>query len=221
MLERGGAGAKESTKQSTEEKERGCDFQKSQCRTPKIPSFHRNLKIIETNIPILNARKLRLNCLKQKQELFRSTELIPAQKWRAGSVNRSCPTLRQPVDCSPPGSSVHGISQARILQWLPFPPPGGLPHPGKDLTSPVFPASEGIFFTAEPPGKPSCPDIWGQYCWYGKDTYLPTPGHNSQKGLESECDFVGSSLGPCPQRMPPGRSAGRTFQIRDLQVLSW
>ena len=32
-----------------------------------------------------------------------------------------------PVDCSPPDSSVHGISQARILEWVPFPPPTDLP----------------------------------------------------------------------------------------------
>ena len=31
---------------------------------------------------------------------------------------------------SPPGFSVHGISQARILEWLPFPSPGDLPDPG-------------------------------------------------------------------------------------------
>ena len=42
-----------------------------------------------------------------------------------------CPTLRHPTDCySPPGSSVHGIFQARRLEWLPFPPPGDLPDPG-------------------------------------------------------------------------------------------
>ena len=35
-----------------------------------------------------------------------------------------------PVDCSPPSSSVHGMFQARILEWLPFPPPGDLPNPG-------------------------------------------------------------------------------------------
>ena len=29
-----------------------------------------------------------------------------------------CPTLGDPVDCSPPGSSVHGILQARILEWV-------------------------------------------------------------------------------------------------------
>ena len=33
-------------------------------------------------------------------------------------VAQSCPTLRDPVDCSPPGSSVHGILQARILEWV-------------------------------------------------------------------------------------------------------
>ena len=33
-------------------------------------------------------------------------------------VARSCPTLCNPMDCSPPGSSVHGISQARILEWV-------------------------------------------------------------------------------------------------------
>ena len=36
---------------------------------------------------------------------------------------QSCPTLCKPMDCSLPGSSVHGISQARILEWLPFPSP--------------------------------------------------------------------------------------------------
>ena len=33
------------------------------------------------------------------------------------SVTQSCPTLCNPTDCSPPGSSVHGIVQARILEW--------------------------------------------------------------------------------------------------------
>ena len=33
-------------------------------------------------------------------------------------VTQSCPTLCDPMDCSPPGSSVHGISQARILEWV-------------------------------------------------------------------------------------------------------
>ena len=32
-------------------------------------------------------------------------------------VTELCPTLRDPMDCSPPGSSVHGIFQARVLEW--------------------------------------------------------------------------------------------------------
>ena len=32
-------------------------------------------------------------------------------------IAQSCPTLSDPMDCSPPGSSVHGIFQARVLEW--------------------------------------------------------------------------------------------------------
>ena len=32
-------------------------------------------------------------------------------------VAQSCPTLSGPMDCSPPGSSAHGIFQARVLEW--------------------------------------------------------------------------------------------------------
>ena len=32
-------------------------------------------------------------------------------------VAQSCPTLSDPMDCSPPGSSVHGVVQARVLEW--------------------------------------------------------------------------------------------------------
>ena len=43
--------------------------------------------------------------------------------------SQSCPTLCNPMDCSLPDSSVHGILQARILKWV-FPFPGDLPNPG-------------------------------------------------------------------------------------------
>ena len=33
-------------------------------------------------------------------------------------VTQSCPTLCDPMDCSPPGSSVHGIFQARVVEWV-------------------------------------------------------------------------------------------------------
>ena len=56
---------------------------------------------------------------------------------------QSCPTLFNLTDSSPPGSSVHGILQARILEWLSCPPPGGLPDPGVEPQSLVSPALAG------------------------------------------------------------------------------
>ena len=57
------------------------------------------------------------------------------------STAQSCPTLCNSMDCSPPGYSVHGVLQARILSGLPFPPPGDLPDPWSEPVSPVAPYS--------------------------------------------------------------------------------
>ena len=43
-------------------------------------------------------------------------------------VTQSCLTLRNSMQCSLPGSSVHGIHYARILEWVALPPPGLLDH---------------------------------------------------------------------------------------------
>ena len=64
----------------------------------------------------------------------------------AKSLQQS-PALCDPKDCSPPGASVHGIPQARILEWAPCPPPGDLPGPGIESPSLVSPAQAGRFFT--------------------------------------------------------------------------
>ena len=62
--------AKENTSRVLKREREDGNVQKSQCRTPKIPSYHRTLKITETNTPILKARKLRLPCLKTKTRTF-------------------------------------------------------------------------------------------------------------------------------------------------------
>ena len=56
-----------------------------------------------------------------------------------------------PMDGSPRGSSVRGISKQGYWSGLPFPCPGDLPNPGFE---PMSPALAGRFFTTEPPGKP-------------------------------------------------------------------
>ena len=51
---------------------------------------------------------------------------------------QSCPTLCDPTDCSPPGSSVQGILQARILEWAAMPSLGDLPDAGTEPGSPAL-----------------------------------------------------------------------------------
>ena len=66
-------------------------------------------------------------------------------------VAKSCPTLCDPLGCSWPGSSVCGISQARILEWVAIPFSRGS-SPRRDQIH--IPALAGGFFTTEPPEKP-------------------------------------------------------------------
>ena len=56
------------------------------------------------------------------------------------SVTQACLTLCDLMDCSPPGSSVHGILQARILEWVAISSPGDLPDPGIEPGSPALQA---------------------------------------------------------------------------------
>ena len=59
--------------------------------------------------------------------------------------------------CSLPGSSVHGIFQAKILEWLPFPAPGDLPYPGIEPSSLASPAlADRLFKTSTTWEAPNC-----------------------------------------------------------------
>ena len=53
---------------------------------------------------------------------------------------QSCQTLCDSIDCNPPGSSAHGILQARIWSGFPCSPPGDLPNPGIEPTPLISPA---------------------------------------------------------------------------------
>ena len=66
-------------------------------------------------------------------------------------VAQSCPTLCNPTDYSPPGSSLHRIFQVRVLEWEPFPSPEDLPNSG---TEPESPALQAYSLPFEPLGSP-------------------------------------------------------------------
>ena len=65
-----------------------------------------------------------------------------------------CLILCDPMDCSPPGSSVHGILQARILKWVPCPPSGDLLDLGIEPVSLTSLALAGEFIALAPSGSP-------------------------------------------------------------------
>ena len=72
-------------------------------------------------------------------------------------VAQLCLTPCDLMDCSPPGSSVHRIFQAGILEQLPFPSPGDLPDPGTEPSSPALQADSLMF---EPHGHGSLTPKW-------------------------------------------------------------
>ena len=84
----------------------------------------------------------------QADSLLTESKVINTWWWLSRSVmSDSC----DPTDCSPPGSSVHGSLQARILEWDAISFSGDLPNPG---IKPVSHALPGKFFTTELPEKP-------------------------------------------------------------------
>ena len=96
-----------------------------------------------------------------------------------------------PVDCSLPGSSVCGISQAGILEWVTISPPGDLPDPGIE---PAYPALASGIFTPEPPGNLNH--------WIVVSSLLNIFGLSPQCiYLQSPCEFLG--LFPFPHFLTP------------------
>ena len=82
-------------------------------------------------------------------------ECYYADFWLCRSVmSLSCIQFCDPMNCSPPDFSVHGISQARILEWVVTASSRDLPAPGIKPVSPASPALAGGFFITEPSGKP-------------------------------------------------------------------
>ena len=94
--------------------------------------------------------KLILKLMRKAKDIFEEKEWLV--KLTLCLVAQSCPTLWDPIDCSSPGSSVHGFSQARILKWVGMRPlPGDFPNPGIE---PRFPSLQTDSLLSEPPGKP-------------------------------------------------------------------
>ena len=56
--------------------------------------------------------------MEPRSPALQADALPPEPPGKHCSVAKSCPTLCNPINCNPPGSSVHRISQARVLEWV-------------------------------------------------------------------------------------------------------
>ena len=79
----------------------------------------------------------------------------PVGKFPSCSIAQPCLTLYDPMDRSPPDSSVPGILQARILEWVAMPSSRGSSQPRNRTHVSWISCTAGQFFTTEPLGKPT------------------------------------------------------------------
>ena len=73
------------------------------------------------------------------------------RRWHVCLFTQPCPTLCDPMDCSPSGSCPRGFSKQEYCSELPCPPPGDLPNPRVKLRPPAL---QDASLPSEPPGKP-------------------------------------------------------------------
>ena len=124
------------------------------------------------------------------------------------------------MDCSPPDSSVHGIFQARILEWVAISFSRDLPDPGIKLRSPTLQADS---LPSEPPGNRKCRrprfDSWVWTTRWRRDR-LPTPvflgSPCGSAGKESTCNAGDQSSIPGLGRSP-GEGKGYPLQYSSLE----
>ena len=124
--------------------------------------------------------------------------------------SQSCPTLYGPMDCSPPGSSDHGILWARILDWAAISFSRDLPHPGIKPGCLKSPALAGGILTTQSLGKPHGEGGPHPNCWdpesnkeLSEGGVSAWPSSSRDTGLQWQTctqDGVGSTGSPALRR---------------------
>ena len=119
---------------------------------------------------------------RQAARSAQSSPWAPLATWFCAPA-QSCPTLCDPMECSPPGFSVLGISQARILEWGAISSSRGSSRPRDRTCVSCSPALQAGSLPIEPSGKP-------QGFFWGEPDF-PRPGPS-----------VYSPFQPCPPGPP-------------------
>ena len=145
-------------------------------------------------------------------------------------VSQSCPTLHNPTDCSPSGSSVHGDSRGKNtgVSGLPWSPPGDLPNPEIEPRSPMLQVDS---LESQPPGKPmnageAYPFSRGPF-WPRNQTRVSCtaggffmPGlpvhHQLLESTQNHVNWVGDAIQPSHPFSSPSPPALNLSQDQDL-----
>ena len=108
--------------------------------------------------------------------------------WQGLCCAQSCPTLCDPMDCSPPGSSVHGIFffffffRQEYWSGLPFPSPGDLPDSG------IKPVSPALQTDSLPPSQ------WGSLRVTSPEQTKKSPSWDRQQGMNALGNWLTSPI---------------------------
>ena len=97
-----------------------------------------------------NSHSRGLSSSEEKMTIYINLQIHIYTCMHAWSVSQLCLTLCDTLDCSLPRSPVHGIFQARILEWVAISSSRGPSWPRNEPTSPVFPVLAGEFFSSPP-----------------------------------------------------------------------
>ena len=117
---------------------------------------------------------------------------------------QSCLTLCNPIDCSPPGSSLHGIVQQEYWSVLSCIPPGYLPDPGTEPTSPAPSALQADSLLLRHQGSPGYMSMWLTLCnpmdcsTPGSSVHRDSPGMNARVGCYAVLQGIFPTQGSNP-----------------------
>ena len=121
-------------------------------------------------------------------------------------VAQSCPPPCYSMDCSQPGSSIHGILQARILEWVTVPFSRGYPPGSYTLLTqglnPGLPHCRQILYSLSHKGSPILRMVWLVLLWKGEIWPWPQAGGASGKEPTCQCRRHWLGFDPWVRKIP-------------------
>ena len=131
-----------------------------------------------------------------------------------------CLTVRDPMDCSPPGSSVRGILQARVLEWVAMPSSRGSSPPGGGTRVSYISCTGKWVLYCWTPGKAPICLWWSQNCLFIFCIFYQK-FHKGRRTAFSVLGFSSSSKDTCLVQSAPVFTEQMTYLFRNKLLVLW